>query len=161
MPVVQGKKGVEERVLKNEPRFDKTLSEPGKYEISKDSVFTIEIGLVKNKKTGWWEIVTPDDKNTERVVIRMWTFDEMVEMRKMATKYDQLRRSHVIDFDILNRLKLQKLLVSWTFGKDNQRLNIHHVNGVLTDESWNAITKLQTNILRFIINKMNEYLEAD
>jgi hypothetical protein len=140
-------------------RYDKALMAPGEYEVTKDSLFTVVIPLAKGK-SNWWVIVEEKDATTiKEVVFRMWTYDEMVEMRKMATQYDQLRRIHMIDHDIMNRLKIQQLMVRWTFGNDNPRLTILHVNKVMSDESWDAVRKLQTNILRYIIEQMNEVLE--
>jgi hypothetical protein len=48
---------------------------------------------------------------------------------------------------------------SWTFDRDNPRLKIHRVGGVLTDESLETIKKLQENILRYIHLQMNAVLE--
>ena len=96
----------------------------------------------------------------EEVVFRMWTFDEMVELRKLATSFDQVRRIHLVDYDALNRLKVQRLTVSWTLGRENPRLKLHHVNGVLTDESWAAFSKrLLPNITQHIIDEMNQVYE--
>ena len=91
----------------------------------------------------------------------MWGYDEMVDMKKMATSYDATKRMHTIDNDLLNRLKVQKLIVSWTFGNDNPRLKIQHVNGVMTDESWNAFKLLQTNISTYLLDEMNKVYELN
>ena len=95
----------------------------------------------------------------ETVEMRMWTYDESVELRKMATTYDQMKRLHMIDQDALNRLKLQKFLLSWSFGEENERLVLHHQNNTLTDESWKKVVSLYPNILEFIIQQMNAVYE--
>jgi hypothetical protein len=97
----------------------------------------------------------------ETVTFRMWSYDEMVEMRKMATTYDQIKRIHMIDHDALNQLKVQRLMIDWTFGKDNPRLKLHHVNGVLVDEAWAAFKRLQSNIISFIFDRMNRVYELN
>ena len=92
-------------------------------------------------------------------MFRMWAYDEMVNLKKMATNYDPLKRIHMVDHDVLNRLKIQRLMVSWTFDKDNPRLRIQHVNGVMTDEGWKAFISLQPNISAYIIEEMNKVYE--
>lgn len=161
MPVIQEKKGAPKpRGGKQAPRRDRVLMEPGEYEVTKGSVFTIEVPLRRRQDDSWWVVVDREDAEVvEEVEFRMWTYDEMVEMRKLATKYDQLRRVHMIDNDELNRLKIQRFMQSWTFDKDNPRLELHHVNGVLSDEAWNKVKMLQTNILKYIIDEMNKRYE--
>ena len=65
----------------------------------------------------------------------------------------------VLNNDLLNRLKVQRLMKTWTFDKDNPRLQLLHVNGVLADEGWENFKKLHTNITRHIIDQMNNILE--
>jgi len=92
----------------------------------------------------------------------MWRYHEAVELRKKATIYDRLRRMHVVDTDALNRLKIQKYLVSWTFDKDNPRLKLHRVNDALTDESWDMFSKnLYPNITSRIVDEMNKVFELN
>ena len=159
MPVVQPKSSVNQAREKREIRYDKAIMEPGEYEITRSSTFTVKVPL-KRRDNKWWVVVEEGEAEVvEEAVFRMWTYDEMVEMRKMATTYDQLRRVHMIDHDILNRLKMQKLMVAWSFGKGNSRLALHHVNGVLSDESWDSVRKLQTNIVKYLMDKMNEWYE--
>jgi hypothetical protein len=160
MPVVLPKNENNLETSSKEVRYDTVLMEPGEYEVTKDSIFVIKVPLKQKKNEKWWVIVDENNSDVvEKVVFRMWTYDEMVELRKLATKYDPIRRIHMIDHDILNRLKIQRFMKSWTFGRNNPRLAIHHVNGVMTDESWDAVVKLQTNILKFLIDKINEIYE--
>lgn len=161
MPTVQSKnkdKNDNQQEKKGD-RQDEKLMEPGEYEVTKDSVFTVRVPL--RRHNGWWVVVDNEDyaEIVEEVEFRMWTYDEMVEMRKNAMKYDQSRSVHMIDHDVLNRLKMQKLMKSWTFSRNNPRLDLHHANGVLTDESWDAVKRLQTNIINYLIEKMNERYE--
>lgn len=157
MPTIEKKK--DQRPVRGvkEARYDQAIMEPGEYEVTRESTFTIRIPLKQNEDK-WWVVVTDSD-NVQEVVFRMWSYDEMVELKKMATKYDGVRRIHMIDNDILNRLKIQRFMLSWTFESNNDRLELHHVNGVLSDETWTKVTKLQTNILKYIIDEMNERYE--
>jgi hypothetical protein len=154
MAIVQAKPEAEKKE-QLAPRLDEKLMKPGKYEVTREDTFTIEIWLKKQDKR--WVLCQPTDKNAikEEVVFRMWTYDEMVELRKMATNYDPLKRIHMVDHDALNRMKIQRCLVAWTFDRENPRLRIQHINGVMTDESWGAFVRLSPNICSYIIERMN------
>jgi hypothetical protein len=140
------------------PRVDEKLMEPGDYEVTPEHTFDVDVFLAQ-KDNRW--VVVPKGKGAiaQKIVLRVWTYDEMVDLRKQATNFDAVRRMHMVDTDALDRLKIQKLLQSWTFGDDNPRLKIHRVNGVMTDESWANFKKLQANIIRYILERMNEVLE--
>jgi hypothetical protein len=140
-------------------RLDEKLMKPGKYEVTPEDTFTIDIFLKRVEKR--WVLCNPSDKGAmkEEVVFRMWNYDEMIESKKMATNYDPLKRIHMVDHDVLNRLKIQRFMVAWTFDKENPRLRIQHVNGVMTDETWKAFTKLHPNIITHLIERMNAIYE--
>lgn len=159
MATVQAKPEQKSVITSTSPRVDERLMKPGKYEVTPETKFKIQLYL--KERDGRWVIMTGAGKNIEEheIVFRMWTYDEMVEMRKMSTAYDATKRMHTIDNDALNRLKVQKLMVSWTFDKDNVRLRIQHVNGVMTDESWTAFASLQPNITSYVIDEMNKIYE--
>lgn len=158
MPTVQAKEEPV-KVTQQGQRIDEKLMKPSKYEVSVETKFKVVMHL--KEKDGRWLVMTGPGKDidTHEAVFRMWTYDEMVEMRKMATTYDAIKRMHMIDNDMLNRLKLQRLMVSWTFERDNPRLRVYHVNGVMTDESWRAFASLQPNISTTIIEEMNKIYE--
>ena len=160
MPVIQSKLETSSQPVENaQNRVDEKLMKPGKYEITPDVTFTVNI--YAKEKDGHWILMAGPGRGIDvnSIVFRMWTYDEMVEMRKMATSYDATKRVHMIDNDALNRLKIQRLMLSWTFDKDNPRLRIQHVNGVLTDEGWKAFVSLQPNFCSFIIDEMNKVYE--
>ena len=142
-----------------EERVDETLMEPGKYEITKDHTFEVNVHL--RQSDGRWVVVDNPVKGAEvhTVTFRMWNYDEMVDLKKQATAYDAGKRMHMIDNDTLDRLKIQKLLMGWTFDRDNPRLKLHRVQGTLTDESWGVVKRLQPNILTYIISGMNRVYE--
>ena len=159
MAVVTAKPKPEAPKAPAEPRVDETLMQPGKYEITPEHTFEVELFLKLTDNR--WVVVRSKGKDVEthKVVFRMWNYDEIVDMRKRATSFDPVRRMHIVDTDLLDRLKVQKLMVSWTFENDNPRLKVHRVNGVLTDECWKNFTKLQPNLIRFILERMNDILE--
>ena len=140
------------------PHVAEKLMEPGDYEVTDSHTFEVKINLLK--KDGRWQVVKGGEGvDSHTCVFRLWKYDEMVGLKKQATSYDTTRRIHTVDQDVLNRLKIQKLLVSWTFGDHNPRLKIHRVQGVLTDESWDNFKRLQTNIIDYIFRGMNEVLD--
>lgn len=152
-------KGPDEQLPHQLPtRVDEQLLEPGEYEITDSEDFTIELPLIKKDKR--WAIAfdCPPEK-IHKVVFKMWSYECGIDLRKKATQYDDLKRVHFIDHDLLNRLKMQKLIKSWTFEHENSRLKLFHINDVLTDESFKAIMSLHPNILKYIVEKMNEVLE--
>lgn len=158
MATVQAKPEKNKPVQKHD-RVDERLMEPGDYEVTPETTFDVDIKL---KKVGTrWAIMASDgvDVVNHKVVFRLWNYNEMVEMRKMSMNFDSTRRVHMIDNDALNRLKVQKLLVSWTFGDDNPRLKLHHVQGVLTDEAWGVFKRLQANIISYILERANNVFE--
>ena len=158
MATVQAKQE-QQKVVPQGPRVDERLMKPSKYEVTAETNFKVALNI--KEKDGRWIVMTGPAKGVEthEIVFRMWTYDEMVEMRKIATSYDGIKRIHMIDNDMLNRLKVQRLMVSWTFERDNSRLRIQHVNGVMTDESWRAFANLQPNISTYVIEEMNKVYE--
>ena len=161
MAIVQAREVAKQPEAPHAPRVDERLMKPGKYEITPATTFTILIHA--KDKDGRWVLMMGPGKGieTNSVVFRVWHYNEMIEMRKMATSYDSQKRIHMIDNDALNRLKVQRLMVSWTFDKDNPRIRIQHQNGILTDESWDAFTNLQPNFISYILDEMNKVLELN
>jgi len=159
MAVVRATGKAKRTVAPQPARVDEQIMPPGNYEVTEEHTFDVDVYLKKNGKR--WIVVRGEGKGieVEKVVFRAWNYDEMVDLKKRATTYDPTRRVHIIDQDALNQLKVQKLLVSWTFGDNNPRLKIHRVQGVLTDESWASFKRLQTNIIDYIFGKMNEVLD--
>lgn len=159
MVTVQAKPEAPKPAEMPQSRIDEKLMKPGKYEITPETIFTVMIHA--KEKDGRWVLMAGPGKGieTNTVVFRMWTYDEMIEMRKMSTSYDAAKRIHMIDNDALNRLKIQRLMLSWTFDKDNPRLKLWHANGVLVDEGWKAFTTLQPNLSSYIIDEMNKVYE--
>jgi 23S rRNA A1618 N6-methylase RlmF len=158
MAVVQAKPEVKQAEVRPD-RLDEKLMKEGKYEVTPEDTFLVEVWLKRTDKR--WTLCNGGERGSikEEVVFRMWTYDEMVELRKMATNFDPIKRIHMVDNDILNRMKIQRFMVSWTFDRENPRLRIQHVNGVMTDESWRAFTRLHPNICTYLIERMNAVYE--
>jgi len=158
MATVESKKKTKEKKKPPVERVDeKLLLDPGKYELSENDTFKIEFSATK--KQNRWIITEMVGRGAQWVEFKMWTFNEEIELRKMSTTFDMSKRMHLIDHDILNRLKIQRLMTSWSFEEDNPRLKLLHLNGILSDEGWEAFTRLHPNISRYIIEQMNTILE--
>jgi hypothetical protein len=163
MAVVQSKGGRKKGPQKPEQRrVDEQIMEPGQYEVGPDDTFTIHVYVKQVDKR--WVVVRGEGDGIvhHEVVFRMWNYHERVELRKKATKYDRIRRMHLIDNDALNQLKIQKYMKSWTFDRDNPRLKLHHIQGTLTDEGWVLFVKnLNPSLAAYIIDEMNRVYEAN
>jgi hypothetical protein len=161
MPVLESKKSAVKprRETAKGPRVDEAIMEPGDYEVTPDTTFGIDLYL-KRQGNRWIIQGGPGkDVQKETVTMRLWDYDEMVELRKMSTAYDASKRMHIVDHDVLNRLKAQKLFVSWTFQDRNKRIVLHKRQGAMTDESWEKFKKLSPNIIKYLFEKMNEVYE--
>jgi hypothetical protein len=157
---VQAKKKAEIKKVDNTPRIDSTIREAGKFELKKNESFTINFGLVDFE--GRWLLAKENEgEGIEScwVKFKMWSFEEEVSLKSQATQWDSQKRMHTLNNDFFNRLKIQKLLVDWSFSKDNATFKLHRVQNTLTDESFGAFLKLHRNICSHIIENMNRVLE--
>jgi len=144
--------------------IDEQLYQAGKYEVTNEHTFKIEFFLQvkkdRNDKERWIVLDNKvEDSELHWAEFRMWNYEEEIELRKFATTYDPLKRMHFVDHDVLNRLKIQRLLLAWSFEKDNLRLKLHHVQGVLTDDCYKMFMKLFPNIVKRIVEGMNNILD--
>jgi hypothetical protein len=139
--------------------FPKSLLPVGKFEVSENTTFTVKLYLKEFK--GRWQLMDgpANGVETHTVVFKMWNFNECLAIRREANYFDPQNRVNRTDNDKLNRLKIMKLMKEWTLNKDNPRLEIQCVNGVLTEASWRAFCSLQPNIADEIISQMNRILD--
>jgi hypothetical protein len=163
MVKIQSKKKDTEKVNPNQPRVDRQIMDNGQYEIPNEG-YRFKVYVYLAEIDGRWVVVEDEFKGKKGVrehwcEFRMWTFKEELALKKKATVYDDLKRIHYLDTDALNQLKIQKLLVDWSFSEDNPNLEIKRQNNALLDESYDAFTKLFPSIIRSITNKMNDVLE--
>jgi len=142
-----------------EERIDEKIMEAGKYEITPDAEFKVTLHLHEHE--GRWLVMNNKTSESEEhwAIFRMWSYQEEITLRKDCTMFDDIKRVHFVDHDILNRMKIQKLLKSWSFDEENERLSLHHVNGVMVDEDFSKVMNLHPTILRFLIERMNSVLE--
>ncbi len=158
--VVQAKKKVEAKKVNNAPRIDSALREAGKFELRKDDYFTLRFGLVIFENR-WLLAKEEEGEGIETcwVKFKMWSFEEEVSLKSQATQWDGQKRMHSLNHDFFNRLKIQKLLLDWSFSQENETFKLHRVQNSLTDESFGAFLRLHRNICSHIIDNMNRVLE--
>lgn len=137
-------------------RVDRKLYKPGKYELTGNETFDVVFRI--KEIDGIWTITNDIDGEEHFVRFRMWNYKESLELTKMAYVYDQFKKMHYIDNEVLDKLKIQRLLKEWSFEKDNENLKIIHVNGVLVDECYENFMRLHFNIVQHIIYEMNKRL---
>ena len=158
--VVVGKPKVVVKKVDNTPRIDSTLKEAGKFELGANESFTLKFGLVEFEKR--WLIAKEDEGEGVTpcwVKFKMWSFEEEVGLKSQATQWDSNKRMHTLNNDFFNRLKIQKLLLDWSFTEEIENFKLHRVQNVLTDESFARFLLLQRNICSHIIDNMNRVLE--
>lgn len=137
----------------------KSLMPPGKFEITPDQTFTVTIYLKQYK--GRWALMETTAKDVEKhtIVFRMWNFEECLRLRRQSMIFDPQTRTNKMDNDRLNKQKILLLMQDWSLSKENPRLEIHRVNGVLTEASWKAFTSISPAIADKIMAEMNLVLD--
>lgn len=146
----------------------KITKEKSKYEIDKETTFTIELGVMFNEEQ---IIVIPKEKFEEVdsigvdlyekhwVKFRLWNFLEAMTWKQECMEFLQEYRIFNLNTNNFNELKVRRLLLDWSFkdyGDDNK---LFHINGQLIDESMNLFfKKFNPNIIQYIVNKMNYFL---
>ena len=141
--VVQPRKKAQPAKTTNQPRVDSKIREAGKFELKNSDSFFVKFGLVQVDER--WLIANKEEgEGIEScwVKFKMWSFEEEVILRSQATQWDGQRRIHTLNNDYFNRLKIQKLMLDWSFSKENENLKLHRVNNVLTDESFWKLFKI-------------------
>ena len=161
MPKIEKREDLPDVSEESKVKLNLALAEPCKYEIKKTDTFKIEFGLQEKENR---YIIIEDMNVPERferhwVEFRIWNYEEEIDLKKKSMLYDAVKRMHFLDNDVYNSLKIMKLLKDWSFAVKNERLKIHHSNGVLTDGCWEIFVTLKPNIVSYIIVRMNNVLE--
>ena len=158
---VQNKENIEKEELKKEK--SSFVQERTKYEISEDTKFLVEFGIVPIEE----RFVIVDKKSLTSLKIgeyhwakfRMWSFKEEIEWKNKCTEFNESMKMQVVNHSKLNEMKIKRLLLDWSFAENNDRLKLLHTDKVLSDESYDIFCGLMPNIANAIINGMNAILE--
>lgn len=137
---------------------------PTKYEVRQDSSFTIKFGVAFEEEGRAVVIDVNNVQFTEGaeahwVKFRMWTYGEELDWKNKCTEYDQNKRTHWLNQDRLNELKMRNLMLEWSFAEASTDFKLFHINHYMVDESYKMVNLLFPSVLRHIIDRMNNVLE--
>lgn len=144
--------------------INRSIIDFGEFETKPTDIVMIKFGL-RNKGNRWVAIDEKDidtlDKTIEKhwFKFRIWNYGEETDIKKRSIVYSSEKRMNYTDYDIMNELKVRRLLLDWSLNGKNENLKLFYISGYMVDQSWEAFTRLNINIIRFIISKMNEVLE--
>jgi hypothetical protein len=134
-----------------------------KYEISKDTNFTISFGLVQidNRFVIIQKEHIPYTTGAETVWVkfRMWNYLEELKWKDECLEYNKELKTQYLDLNKLNEIKIKKLILDWSFSEVDNKFKLLHTDGVLSDESYSVFCGLLPNIANAIVNSMNDVLE--
>ena len=156
-------KSADSKTEKKEHTVNPLIADDSKYHLKEDDTFMLKFGILSYE--GRWRIV--DFERLEDVPeaeehwakVKMCPYGLQNWIKEKATTFDRVTRMHKYDADLSNRIKIQRLLIDWSFSKEDERCKIHHVQGVMSDESYAMFERMQPNIINHIITRMNEILE--
>ena len=144
---------------------DKTsyVQEKTKYEVKKDTTFTIDFGLIeKDGRIVVVNVPSQLDNNIAEshwVKFRMWTYPEELKWKNDCMEFNAGARSFILNHDKFNEMKIRNLLLDWSFAVKADKHKLLHVSGYLSDESYEMFKGVFPNVINIIINLMNEVLE--
>lgn len=136
-----------------------------KYEVTPESTFTIRFCLSFADDRAHVYVESEKSRHPEFelhwVTFRMWTYREQLEWRQRCTQYDNMTGMTKFNSDQFNELKIRNLIKSWSFEEYDVKFKLLHVQGILSDESWNLINGMYPVIVDNIIFMMNRVLEEN
>lgn len=165
--------GPKDEKLKEEQNEIKTISKNSivkpdvkytKYEISPDSEFTVKfcLGFEEDGRiTAYKEDSYLRIEGLEQhwAKFRMWTFKEELDWKSQCMEFDSVSRSFKQNILKLNEIKIRKLIKDWSFASVDSKFKLLHVDGVLSDESYNVMMGFNPVIMDNLIVLMNNALE--
>ena len=147
------------------PKADGARPSITKYEVTPESEFTVRfcIGFREGRPIIYREDAHLSSRELEPhwARFRMWTFEEALKWRAECTSYDQMTHATRLDTAKFDELKMRNLLKDWSFAAAGEKFKPLHVNGFLSDESWNVVKGLFPSISSHIVRLMNSVLEEN
>lgn len=144
-------------------KSDKVEVKKTKYEVTKDTTFKIEFGLVRVDDR--YIIIQKDyvSYTTESepiwVKFRMWTYLEELKWKDECLEYNSQSKTQFLNVNKLNEIKIKNLILDWSFSEIDDKFRLLHTDGKLSDESYSIFCGLLPNIANTIVNLMNDVLE--
>ena len=134
-----------------------------KYEISPDSEFTVRfcLGFEEEKILVYKEdsYLRIDGLERHWAKFRMWNFREELEWKNQCMEFDSISRAFKQNIIKLNEIKIRRLIKDWSFSEIDPKFKLLHVDGVLSDESYNVMMGFNPAIMDNLIVLMNNVLE--
>lgn len=135
-----------------------------KYEVTKDSYFIIQFGLLQEEGGRFVPIQKDDVERFSRaemhwVKFRVWTYEEELNWKSEFLEYNNVSKIQGINVNKLNERKIKNLMLDWSFGEYDDRLKLLHCDGKLSDESYSLFMGMYPSIATTIVDMMNLVLE--
>lgn len=135
-----------------------------KYEVTKDSYFIIQFGLLQEEGGRFVPIQKDDVERFPQaemhwVKFRVWTYEEELNWKSEFLEYNSVSKSQGINVNRLNERKIKRLMLDWSFGEYDDRLKLLHCDGRLSDESYGIFMGMYPSIATTIVDMMNLVLE--
>ena len=89
----------------------------------------------------------------------MWNFREELEWKNQCMEFDSISRAFKQNIIKLNEIKIRRLIKDWSFSEIDPKFKLLHVDGVLSDESYNVMMGFNPAIMDNLIVLMNNVLE--
>lgn len=136
-----------------------------KYEVTPQSEFTVRfcLGFADGRVRVYAEDAYLRDPDLERhwVKFRMWKYDEELSWQNRSMEYQGQTRSFTLNQNRFNELKIRNLIKAWSFEEYDAKFRLLHVDGVLSDESYDIFRGFFPAIINCIIHMMNQVLEQN
>ena len=135
-----------------------------KYEVSPDSEFTVKFCLgfeedgriMAYKEDSYLRL---EGLEQHWAKFRMWTFKEELDWKSQCMEFDPVSRGFKQNILKLNEIKIRRLIKDWSFANVDPKFKLLHVDGVLSDESYNVMMGFNPVIMDNLIVLMNNVLE--
>lgn len=149
--------------LKQDKKYTTFQYQPTKYQVTKDSVFVIRFGIDFLEQ----RLILIEQEQVEQfptsqshwVKFRMWTYKQQIAWKDQCMRFNNESRSFVVDTNKLNELKIRRLIKDWSFAKHSDKFKLLHINGVLSDQSYQIFKGFYPNVINGIIQRMNRVLQ--
>jgi len=136
--------------------------EKTKYDVTPDTCFVIRFFLYE--EDGIIRVADNNDGLSQAephwVKFRLWNYKEENTWRANCQEYSMESRGFIMNYNKFNEIKIRNLIRDWSFAEFDEKYHLLHVNGYLSDESYDLFCGLQPSIVFHIIRMMNSYLEA-
>lgn len=135
-----------------------------KYQVHKDTCFYIKFGVCFVQQQEKMLYIVQYDKSNRNIEnhwlkFRLWTYQQSCKIKDSCCQPDQYR-NYVYNKAKLFKTKIKYLLKDWSFKETDPNMKLLHVNQVLSDQSLNDFMNLHPQILFYIQQQLNVFLQG-